>query len=167
MRYKESQFQTSLVTYHYWAVPIAVAVLFSVPNAGKRTPQALKRLIAEGLLAGVSDLILVTASAVVFIELKLKTTKQQDSQEDFQRRVESLGYRYVVIRTLDEYYDLLVSLQVPVRFRPVVDPVQWQLPASRPARKPQRRPPRRSQTSAPKSPGGNRTRKPRTSRKLR
>lgn len=79
-----------------------------------------------GVLAGASDLLLITKGAVDFIELKLKKgllvekeTKQSDSQEAFEAGVTRLGHTYTVVRSIEEYIKILDSRGVGVRFRPV------------------------------------------------
>lgn len=56
-----------------------------------------------GVLAGVSDLIVVIENAVLFVELKTKNNKQQESQVSFQKAVERLGHTYVVCHSLQEF----------------------------------------------------------------
>lgn len=59
-----------------------------------------------GTQPGFPDLILLVASQdyhALLIELKTRTGRQQDSQKDYQKRVEAQGYKYVVVRSLEQF----------------------------------------------------------------
>lgn len=78
-------------------------IIFAVPNGGTRNIREAMTLKATGLVAGVSDLIIVTNDEVIFVEVKNEVGKQSDKQIEFQKKVEKLGYRYLLIRNLDEF----------------------------------------------------------------
>lgn len=116
---REDSLQAAIVRFHNKNVSPDQAVVFHVPNGGKRGRITGSILKGMGVLAGVADLILVTHSKVTFVELKReirgedgKTTKtyQSPPQKDFQRRVSMLGHEYVVVRTVQEYESLLHRL---------------------------------------------------------
>ena len=109
--------------------------LFAVTNGAKR---AAKRngvmvngdappawwLIAEGLRAGVSDLVMmVPGSKTVFIEVKLddtiltKKTYQNDAQEAFEKTCNTLGHPYRIARSIEDFADICDEFQVPYRAR--------------------------------------------------
>jgi hypothetical protein len=128
----EEYFQRQIVDFHNRAVSEQHAILFAVPNGGKRSPAQGARLKKMGVLAGVSDLILITQGATDFIEVKLRKswlvksdTTQSDSQKRFEERLTALGGRYWVVRSLEEYVEILDRRGVPLRFRPVAPPAQW------------------------------------------
>jgi len=75
-------------------------LVFSVPNGGQRSAITGAILKKTGALAGVSDLIIVLDSRVVFVEVKTATGRQQDTQKVFQERVEQLGHRYEIWRSI-------------------------------------------------------------------
>ena len=61
---------------------------------------------AEGVLAGVSDLIHRYPSAGLHarcIEIKTEKGRQQPSQKIFQQEVEKVGYKYIVCRSVDDF----------------------------------------------------------------
>ena len=96
MRYLESNFQSQVVRF----LRNNGFYVFAVPNAGSgklslRQGALLKR---EGLLAGVSDLIIVLQNRVVFAELKNPNGKgrQSDSQKEFEREVTARGHEYLI-----------------------------------------------------------------------
>ena len=78
-------------------------VIFAVPNgAFVSKPQAMK-LKATGLVAGVSDLIIIQPNRCLFVEVKLEKGKQSDKQIEFQNKVEMLGFEYIVVRSLEDF----------------------------------------------------------------
>lgn len=79
-------------------------LIFSVPNGGKRDAREAKKLQLTGLLPGVSDLIVIHNGVVLFVEVKKPIGgRQEDAQKDFQMRVESLGFKYYIVRSLEEF----------------------------------------------------------------
>jgi hypothetical protein len=60
------------------------------------------RMIALGLLPGVSDLIVVLPSRCIFLELKTPTGRLSEAQVRFREKIEALGHQYAVARTLDD-----------------------------------------------------------------
>lgn len=78
-------------------------LIFSVPNGGHRSKSEAARFKATGLVAGVSDLIVIQPNRIIFVELKLTTGKQQKTQIEFERKVKALGFEYYVVRSLEEF----------------------------------------------------------------
>lgn len=78
-------------------------LIFSVPNGGLRNKREAVKLKATGLVSGVSDLIVVKPDEVVFVEVKTDTGVQSENQKKFQQKVEAMGYRYLLIRSLNEF----------------------------------------------------------------
>jgi hypothetical protein len=77
-------------------------IIFSVPNERSNTREQM-RMIATGLLTGVSDLIIITEHGITFIECKTVKGKQSESQKMFQKNVEELGYSYYLVRSLEDF----------------------------------------------------------------
>jgi tRNA(Phe) wybutosine-synthesizing methylase Tyw3 len=82
-------------------------VVFSVPNGGSRNIIEAKKLKETGLMAGVSDLIIVLNSKVLFIELKTDVGIQSDTQKKFENLVTNLNHKYHIIRSLEEFKTLI------------------------------------------------------------
>ena len=83
-------------------------LIFSVPNGGRRDPREAIKLKATGLLPGVSDLVVVTGSGLLlWIEVKIDLGRQSPEQIEFQKRVEVLGYRYHVVKSLEEFANVV------------------------------------------------------------
>jgi len=82
-------------------------VIFSVPNGGLRTKREAVKLVATGMKAGVSDLIILQPNRTIFVEVKTSTGQQRKEQKDFQQQVELLGFEYIVIRSLEDLISYL------------------------------------------------------------
>lgn len=100
-RHIESGIQQACVEWFRWMY--SDYIIFSVPNGGSRNSREASNMKKEGLLPGVSDLIVVADGKVLFVEMKAGKNGQQQTQKDFQKKVESLGFKYVVCRSLDEF----------------------------------------------------------------
>lgn len=115
MRHLESSLQQTCVRWARYQYPVLRTLLFAVPN-GYRTSASQARIAkAEGLVAGVADLILARPSddgqyAVLFIEMKTSKGRQSDFQKAFQSAVEEQGiYKYEVVRSFEEFQRLIFS----------------------------------------------------------
>ena len=84
---------------------------FAIPNAGRRSWRAGKKMVAEGLMSGVADLCVMMLNGMTgWLELKRpKGGKQSDEQKGFEARCKRLGHRYALVRTLDEAITKLVE----------------------------------------------------------
>ena len=71
-------------------------IIFAVPNGGKRGIKEAERLKREGVLSGVSDLIILSHGKVIFLEMKKLNGKLSDKQKDFNENVEYLGFISIV-----------------------------------------------------------------------
>lgn len=105
MGHEESDLQGACVTWFALTHPRLRGLLFAVPNGGWRTAATAARLKREGVVAGVSDLILLAPGRhpALCVEMKAGQGRQSPEQVDWQRRVEAVGYRYVVCRSLDDF----------------------------------------------------------------
>lgn len=81
--------------------------IFSVPNGGFRNKVEAMKLVATGMKAGVSDLIVLLPNRALFIELKTETGKQSDSQKEFEQIVKALGFDYYIIRNLESFQKII------------------------------------------------------------
>lgn len=81
-------------------------LLFAVPNGGHRNITTAQTLKAEGVLAGVSDLILLYPNKTyhaLCIEMKTDRGTQSPRQKEWAKRVMAQGYLYVVCRSLQDF----------------------------------------------------------------
>lgn len=105
-RHEESSLQIDCVDWFRKNYPQLDRLLFAVPNGGARNAATGRILKAEGVVAGVADLILFVAHRychALCIEMKTAKGRQQDTQKAWQKAVEAQGYKYVICRSLDEF----------------------------------------------------------------
>lgn len=114
MREEEHNIQCACVRWFNLQYPQYRGLLFACPNGGNRNLVTAAKLKAEGVVAGVADLILlvplvidVPKEIVIFhgfcIELKTKQGRQSPEQKEWQSKVEAHGYKYAVCRSLEEF----------------------------------------------------------------
>jgi hypothetical protein len=94
-------------------------------HPGQEIPEAeLLRPAGLGVLPGVHDLILLTPGPRTdFIEVKtaadelrgLKAGRVSPEQRRFSRAIERMGFHQRLVRSVDEYWDLLTELGVKMR----------------------------------------------------
>ena len=81
--------------------------LFAVPNGGRRDATTAAKLKAEGVVAGVADLILLKSNrdyGALLIEMKTRKGRQRDSQKQWEDTVcADSEYKYVVCRSFDDF----------------------------------------------------------------
>lgn len=83
-------------------------LIFHVPNQGKNMQEQLKKK-AIGMLPGVSDLVVIEDGRVLFIEMKDDTGTTSETQDRFKSNVERLGYRYEIVRSLEQFKQIIES----------------------------------------------------------
>ena len=125
-RHKEQDLQIRCVKYFRSSYP-ELAILLEHPKnevaSGNRTEGAIAK--AEGVQAGVADLILHVPSSVWFIdgvpqeelslvnslaiEMKTKTGRQSPEQKIFQRYFEAAGNMYVIVRSFEEFQNVVTN----------------------------------------------------------
>ena len=107
---EEHRLQCACVNWFRLQYPTHASALFAVPNGGRRDRVSGAKLKAEGVLAGVSDLILLLPRDWchgLLIEMKTAKGKQSPAQRDWQHDMERRGYRYVICRSFDEFQDII------------------------------------------------------------
>lgn len=109
---EEHKMQCSMVKWFRLKYPSMRHNLFSVPNGGRRDVVTGAKLKAEGVLPGVSDLILLKRNksyGALLIETKTKKGIQQKSQKEWEMKITEDGYKYVVVRSLDEFIKVVTE----------------------------------------------------------
>lgn len=109
-KHEESKLQIACVTWFRLQYPNHV--LFAVPNGGFRNGKEAKILKAEGVLAGVPDLFLMFPNhgyMGMFIEMKYGKGKQSPDQVVFQENAERMGYKYILINSLEDFTKIINS----------------------------------------------------------
>lgn len=118
MKHTESDLQKACVKYFRLKYP--KSLIFAVPNGGFRNVKEAARMKSEGVLPGVSDLVIMWErglcrawmraswiSEIWFIELKSPKGKQTENQKEFEKFCEANGYYYSVVRSFDEFKNLV------------------------------------------------------------
>ena len=98
MRHLEDNIQRAIVRY----LRLKGILVFAVPNGGSRNAREAHNLKLSGVLAGVSDLVILMQNRAVFVELKTDKGRQSDNQKKFQQDVEKLGFEYYIWRSIDD-----------------------------------------------------------------
>lgn len=106
-RHIESDIQIECVRFFRIAYP--KYLIFSVPNGGSRSAKEAAILSAEGVLPGVSDLIVVAEGNILFIEMKAPKGRQSRYQREFQNMVERLGFEYRICHSVMEFIETVKS----------------------------------------------------------
>ena len=85
------------------------AIIFAIPNGGSRNEREGANLKREGVTAGAPDLLIVHAGGTIFIEMKTEErgSRQSQAQKEFQRVLEGLGKKYFVIRSFNEFMNVV------------------------------------------------------------
>lgn len=105
----EHDLQVACVQWFTLQYPNLRGRLFAVPNGGHRSKAEAAKFKAEGVVSGVSDLILLKSNhdfGALLIEMKTtaKNSRQSDNQKHWEQMITSLGeYKYVVCRTLEDF----------------------------------------------------------------
>lgn len=98
----ENRLQQELFTWHWNNMPSERGLLFMVHNAGSSRINGA-RLKTMGMVPGVSDMVyLRPGGCPLLIEIKTERGSQSLKQVAWQARVVAAGYRYHVVRSLEE-----------------------------------------------------------------
>lgn len=96
---------------YQWAVNTYPALrfgcIFHVPNGGTRDKIEAQKFKATGVVAGIPDLIVLHDFKAYGIELKTEIGKVSDKQEIVHQAWKKQGFEVYVIRTFDEFVELL------------------------------------------------------------
>ena len=109
----EGRIQSECFVYFHNTYPEYRGLYFCVPNENSRADSnsatgAIRR--AMGVTAGVSDsLMLIPRGRYIClcIEFKTEKGKQSDIQKSWQAKVESVGAKYVICRSLEQFKELV------------------------------------------------------------
>ena len=118
MKHQESIIQRACVRWFRIRHSQYKRLLFSIPNGAVLRGHAVerakqwKRLEYEGAIAGAADLMLCIANEDfngLFIEVKTETGRQRKNQKDFEKAVVAAGYGYEIVRSFDEFEELITN----------------------------------------------------------
>lgn len=110
MRHFESRFQQAVVNY----LRLSKIFCFSVPNGTKLSITQARFAKAEGMMSGVSDLIVLLPNRCVFVEFKSPERKggQSPAQKEFEQKVKQLGFEYYVWNNWDSVEQFVKSIKI-------------------------------------------------------
>ena len=100
-RQPERNLQEACVRWFRLAYP--KLFIFAVPNGGSRKQIEAHNMRLSGVVAGVSDLVVIGNGKVLFVEMKIAKGRQSERQKEFQDIVESLNHKYVVCRSFEGF----------------------------------------------------------------
>lgn len=103
---EEHRIQVSCVKWFRMQYPKLAKLLYAVPNGSRRDAITGKILKDEGVVRGVSDLNLDIANRFYHgLRIEMKTPKgvQSAEQKEFQKLMESQGFKYVICRSLSDF----------------------------------------------------------------
>lgn len=131
MKHAESKLQQACIRWYDLTYPKMKMLLHAVPNGGARSASQGAILKREGVRAGVADLFFAKSKFSMpkenlngsnfwwdtsnmqlhglFIEMKIGKGKQTDAQIAFEKAVTEQGYAYKVVRTFDEFKELITN----------------------------------------------------------
>ncbi|MDD3019488.1 MAG: VRR-NUC domain-containing protein [Alphaproteobacteria bacterium] len=85
-------------------------MIFAVPNGGCRNSREAAIMKAEGVTAGVADVILLVSRDgynSLCIEFKTEKGRQSELQRQWQDEAEKNGNKYVICRSFKEFYSII------------------------------------------------------------
>lgn len=103
---EEHHTQCQCVQWFRYQYPHLAKNLFAIPNGGKRNKATAGKLKAEGVLAGVLDLMLlvpVNGCGGLLIETKTEKGTLTDAQKEWIKHMSQFGYICVLVRSLDDF----------------------------------------------------------------
>jgi hypothetical protein len=102
----EFKIQSQCFLYHWNNYPNERGRLFTVNNNSDNKIRAVINQ-SMGVVPGVADMMYLSDTGLIAIEFKTITGRQSDVQKRWQAVIEAAGYRYVIIRTFEEFKQTL------------------------------------------------------------
>lgn len=115
MRHPESHLQQVCLRWARLQFPVCRKLMFSVPNGAHLSQIQARILKAEGMTAGVADILFLHPSkdgkwCGLAIEFKYGKGRQSDLQKEWQKALEATGcYCYEQVRSFDEFRTILTD----------------------------------------------------------
>jgi len=105
----EQRIQQACIKWFQYSYPVRRHCLHSNNNNAKnKTQGAIWK--SMGMLAGVADLEYNRLGKTYFIEIKTAMGRQTKNQKEFEQRIAEEGFEYFVIRSLDEFIELIDNI---------------------------------------------------------
>lgn len=111
-RHEESTLQRQCVAWFRIQYPKYAKLLFAVPNGGGRSRVEAAIMKAEGVTAGVADLILlIPRKGYGSLCIEMKTiasgSRQSSTQKAWQKATEEVGNVYAIARTFEDFQSIV------------------------------------------------------------
>ena len=109
---REAQLQSACIKWFRYQFPKLEKILIAVPNGGSRNMIEAANLKLQGVVAGCSDLLLLTPKngfGCLCIEMKTDIGKQSKTQSEWQIEAEKSGNKYVVCRSFDQFRKEIIN----------------------------------------------------------
>lgn len=106
MKHDEDELQIACVKWFSMQYPKLSKLLHHSPNGGRRNAREAARFKKMGTRAGFPDLILMYPAKGfhgLCIEMKTATGRQQATQKEWQKQLESVGYKYELCRSIEAF----------------------------------------------------------------
>ncbi len=106
----EHRLQCQMFDWFRYQYPDMWHNIFAVPNGGERNIIVAQRLKQEGVKSGISDIIFlkpVGKCSGLLVEVKTLEGKQSPTQKDWQEKITRDGYIYIIIRTLEQFQQVI------------------------------------------------------------
>jgi hypothetical protein len=110
----EAQLQGAVVAYLRLALPTR-AIVFAVPNGGRRDKREAARLKWQGVLPGVPDLLTILDGRVYGVELKAPKGRLSDEQKAIADRFQDNECPWTCARSLEEVEGFFRAQGVPLK----------------------------------------------------
>lgn len=113
-QHKESELQIQCVRWFAYEYPYLRMLLYHPKNEGTANGRVRGAIAkAEGVVAGVADLILQVPTTDGFsclaIEMKTPTGRQSQEQKLFERYITAGNGKYVIVRTFDDFKSIVMG----------------------------------------------------------
>lgn len=101
-KHNESKLQQACVRWFRLQYPKYLIV--AIPNGGQRSAVEAAIMQAEGVTAGMPDLMILIPGRVLFVEMKYGKNKATDKQKTIHTKLESLNFEIQICYTFDDFY---------------------------------------------------------------
>lgn len=113
-QHKESELQIQCVRWFAYEYPHLRMLLYHPKNEGTANGRGRGAIAkAEGVVAGVADLILQAPSTDGFsclaIEMKTPAGRQSQEQKLFERYITAANGKYVIVRSFDDFKSIVME----------------------------------------------------------
>lgn len=110
MNNEELKMQAECFQWHWNTFPEERGLLHANNNNSQNSIKGMMNR-SIGVVAGVADMEYYPYKRVIFIEFKTADGVQSEKQREFQRKVESAGHTYRIIRSVEAFKELIYHEQ--------------------------------------------------------